>query len=465
MTAPLGIDVRSTTIRVALAAAGVVAAVYLVVAVSVVAIVTRNLTAQIDDRLALSLDQITHEPAPPPGGFGAPQAQRPFGAPVIVWTVQPDGNVTSNTSGAVLPAAWEHVASPTTIAIDGVDVRIAGGPAGDRYVVVGQTMESVSQAQSNVIVAEAGIGPALLLLVFLGALGIGRRVAAPIERARQRQLEFTADASHELRTPLSVIEAQTSLALSQERSADWYRTAFERVERENRRIRRLVDDMLWLARFDAAQGQPGVETVDLGVMAAQTADRFAVVAETRHLRLAVHAAPVGVVSAPADWLDRLLGVLLDNACRYSPDGGRIDVTVAVEGNRVRLSVDDAGPGIPEDERAAVFDRFHRATDTPGGAGLGLAIGDAIVRATGGHWRIGTSPAGGASVSVSWPRALVRTTTQENRDGAAPGTTPGTSAGAAGDAAQGVPEGADPAADAAGTTPAAGADGPGSVARS
>jgi signal transduction histidine kinase len=72
---------------------------------------------------------------------------------------------------------------------------------------------------------------------------------------------------------------------------------------------------------------------------------------------------------------------------------------------VRLTVDDSGPGIPPQERDRVFDRFHRATDAPGGAGLGLAIADAIVHATGGRWAIGVSPAGGASVSASWPRSV------------------------------------------------------------
>ena len=69
---------------------------------------------------------------------------------------------------------------------------------------------------------------------------------------------------------------------------------------------------------------------------------------------------------------------------------------------MRLTVNDSGPGIPEAERGRVFDRFHRASEAPGGAGLGLAIADAIVRATDGRWHIGTSPAGGASISVSWP---------------------------------------------------------------
>ena len=79
------------------------------------------------------------------------------------------------------------------------------------------------------------------------------------------------------------------------------------------------------------------------------------------------------------------------------------VTVADDGGRVRLTVDDSGPGIPEEERARIFDRFHRATESTSGAGLGLAIADAIVRTNGGRWRVAASPAGGASLSVAWKR--------------------------------------------------------------
>ena len=231
-------------------------------------------------------------------------------------------------------------------------------------------------------------------------------MAAPIELARQRQMDFTADASHELRTPLAVIEATTSLALTRDRDGAWYRTAFERVHGESLRIRRLVEDLLWLARFDATRGQPGSAPVDLGVLGEQAVDRFRAVADACGLSISLRTPEESaVVTAPPEWLDRLLGVLLDNACKYSNVGGAVEVTVAAEGGRVRLVVDDSGPGIPPDERSRIFDRFHRATERPDGAGLGLAIADAVVQATNGHWQIGSSPAGGASMSVTWPRML------------------------------------------------------------
>ena len=83
----------------------------------------------------------------------------------------------------------------------------------------------------------------------------------------------------------------------------------------------------------------------------------------------------------------------------------MDLSVVADGSRVALTVDDSGPGIPEAERARIFDRFHRATDARGGAGLGLAIADAIVRATGGRWNVAGAPIGGARMAVSWSRAL------------------------------------------------------------
>ncbi|TMC47353.1 MAG: HAMP domain-containing histidine kinase [Chloroflexi bacterium] len=320
--------------------------------------------------------------------------------------MQPGGPVTGSDTSAVLPEQYRDVSSPQTISIGGTDVRVAGTTLGAGHIVVGQTTDSVAQARSTLILAEVLVGPALLTIVFLGALTIGRRVAEPIEVARQRQMEFTADASHELRTPLSVIEAQTSLALASPREAGWYQAAFRRVEGESQRIRHLVEDLLWLARFDATRTRPGAEYVDVGVMAGQAVDRFGAVAEARRLTLTVRDdGQSHVVSAPPEWLDRLLGVLLDNACKYAPEGGTVEVSVSSEAQRVRLCVDDSGPGIPSTERAHIFDRFHRATDRPGGAGLGLAIADTVVRATGGRWDIGDSPAGGARMAVTWPRRL------------------------------------------------------------
>jgi signal transduction histidine kinase len=399
-------SVRRASIRVALIATGVVAAAYLAVAVGVVAIVQRNLTEQVDQRITSSFFRLDDDHPHGNGPYEPPPPERFGGAPVVVWAVDSDGTVHTDASNPALPEEYVGVPGPVSATINGVDLRLAGQAVGDDWVVIGGSLESVNETRQTVILAELLIAPILLGAVFLGAMWIGRRVAAPIEASRQRQLDFTADASHELRTPLAVIEAQTSLALAGKRDEAWSRSAFERVDGEAKRMRRMLEDLLWLARFDASKRALDIEPVDLAVMAAQSVDRFGPVAETRGLTIEVQAPPGGaVIAAPPEWLDRLLGVLLDNACKYAPDGGRVDVMVAVDGSRVALTVDDSGPGIPEAERTRIFDRFHRATDEAGGAGLGLAIADAIVRATGGRWRVATSPSGGARMGVSWSRAL------------------------------------------------------------
>jgi signal transduction histidine kinase len=403
-----------------------VALLYAIVSVVIVAWLTVNLTNQVDARLgrALSFEVVARSladpsatggalidpalvdgsaTAPMPPDRGSVPPPLPFGRERAIWFIAADGSVISDRDDLELPAAFHTITSPVTIDISGLVLRISGRALGTGHMVVGESMDPVDEARTSVIMGLLAIAPILLLAVFLGSLAVGRRVAMPIERARQRQLAFTADASHELRTPLSVIEANAGLALAADRDGTWYRHAFERVQAESRRMRRLVEELLWLARFDAMQQAPEREPVDLGLIVEQAADRFAALAEGRHQSLEVRLEAEAVtVAAPPEWLDQLVGVLLDNACRYTPEGGRIAVSVSIVERRVVLGVDDSGPGIAPDQREHIFDRFHRASDEPGGSGLGLAIADAIVRATSGRWSIGTAPLGGTRMSVSWP---------------------------------------------------------------
>jgi len=132
-------------------------------------------------------------------------------------------------------------------------------------------------------------------------------------------------------------------------------------------------------------------------------ERFQSVASARGVNLQVDIEPDRPARVTADpaWIDRLVGVLVDNACKYAGRDGSVDVSVHVAGNRVVLRVDDTGPGIPHEQRQLVLDRFHRGTEAPGGTGLGLAIADSVVRATDGSWMIGDAPGGGARMEVSW----------------------------------------------------------------
>ncbi len=408
--------VRNRSIRVALSATLVVGIVYAAIAGTVVLFATQNLMSQIDQRLEQALGRV------PPDGFGGgfpsdsggPRPDRdpgrPYGTPFLLWVVGDDGTIVAPAGNPALPDGLETATAPADAVIDGTPMRIAGTDVNGGRLVVAQATDQVGDAQRVIFFGTLLIAPFLLGSVFVGSVLVGRRVAEPIEAARRRQLAFTADASHELRTPLSVIEANTTLALAADREAEWYRTAFLRVDRESKRMGRLLEDMLWLARFDAASTPQATGPVDLGILASQAAERFAAVAETRRLdlRVAIPAEPVLVV-APADLVDRLIGVLVDNACKYAPEEGSVVVSVVTDGSRASVVVDDSGPGIPEDEVDRVFDRFHRSVTTSSeaaGSGLGLAIGDAIVKATGGRWAVGRAPVGGARFSVTWSRTAI-----------------------------------------------------------
>jgi signal transduction histidine kinase len=329
-------------------------------------------------------------------------------APVFLWLVTPAGTVTAHSPGAPALPAGLLAANPPhdrlafTADLGRADAfRLELARDGSSWLVAGQSRAGDAHTERLLLYAEVIAGPVLLLAMFFGSLVVGLRALAPVEQSRRRQLEFTADASHELRTPLSVIRAEADVALASPREAAEYRDALTRIRGESQRLRQLVDDMLWLARFDSRPPPPGDEPVELVTLAQACADRFRLVGP--EVTAATGDGPA-LISAPPEWIDRLAGVLMDNACRYAGPGGQVRIGVRAHGSRVSLTVEDSGPGIPEADRPRLFDRFHRAVDEGPGAGLGLAIGDSIVRSTGGRWQVGDSPLGGALMTVSWRRA-------------------------------------------------------------
>jgi two-component system, OmpR family, sensor histidine kinase TctE len=148
---------------------------------------------------------------------------------------------------------------------------------------------------------------------------------------------------------------------------------------------------------------------DVAAVAEACVQRFGAVATTNGVSLSVERVGAGpfTVQAPEAVIDRLTGVLVDNACKFAGPVGRVEVSVRSSGNRVALRVDDSGPGIPDDQRDAVFDRFHRASDEVVGTGLGLAIADSVIRTTQGAWNIGAAELGGARMEASWRRTVQR----------------------------------------------------------
>jgi len=331
--------------------------------------------------------------------------------PVVLWRTDAHGRVISSTAPIPsLPAdAWLHTGLPATVRLGSTSFRLEARHETGGWLVAGESLSDTAHVERVLLAAEAIAAPFVLAAVFLGTLVIGLKAAGPVEAARRRQLEFTADASHELRTPLSVIEAEVALSLAAQRDAGAYREALERVGGESKRLRRIVEDLLWLARFDAEPPPPGDEPVDLLTLAQSCVERFDAVAQSRGINMSVRSEGDNRawISAPAEWVDRLIGVLVDNACRYAGVSGAVEIVVGAQGSRVSLAVDDSGPGIPVERRPLLFDRFYRATEEGRGAGLGLAIADSVVRSTGGRWHIGDGALGGTHMEVSWHRSGFR----------------------------------------------------------
>ncbi len=391
-------------LRVALITTAVVAGVMVALCVAIDVIVAQTLRSSATTRLTTELTQLSQR-------SGGPSLVEPdVDDPVLVWEVNNAGAIVSSTAGApVLPLREFAASSPSETQIDGADVLVAGVGIPTGRLIGAVSLGNESKALTALTVTEAIVVPILLVLVFAGAFVVGRQTAGPIERARRRQLEFTADASHELRTPLAVMEAETTLALANLEGGGSDDATLRRVADETHRMRTIVEDLLWLARFDALPPDPVTEPVDLTTAAEVGVERFMPIAARAglHLHNRSDGSALALVDAPADWIDQLIGVLLDNACRYTPANGTVSVAVSRERDHVRLTVSDTGPGIPLERRARIFERFRRGSGEGDGAGLGLAIGNAIVEATKGRWQIAEVPGGGTSVGVVWPHSRTR----------------------------------------------------------
>jgi signal transduction histidine kinase len=398
---------RRHVVRVAAITTLLVMACYTVAAVVVNAIVTHHLIADVDARLSDRIQDVRPHPTPEKGSLETPDLDD---APSFLWSISSTGTVTPLTPGAPkLPeSSWDS--APVSMPVGSSKFRFDSVRIPGETLVAGQSIANASNIQTTLLLAEISFGAVLAIAVFCGAIMVGLRAAAPSELVRRRQAEFTADASHELRTPIAVIEAEVDLALDRPRDPVVYRDVLERVGQESSRLRRIVEDLLWLARADDEPvPADALAVTDVASVVDSWVQRFGAVATTNNVALTHERVGPGpfTVQAPDALIERLTGVLIDNACKFAGNGGQVEVSVRYVGNRVTLRVDDSGPGIPDDQREAVFDRFHRANDAVVGTGLGLAIADAVMRSTQGTWDIGVAELGGARMEASWRRTVQR----------------------------------------------------------
>ncbi len=232
---------------------------------------------------------------------------------------------------------------------------------------------------------------------------------ARIEQTFEAQRRFTADASHELRSPLSRLRAALEVTLRRPRERAEYEDALRSGLEEVRRLSRLTEELLTLARLDAGEPRSATpQSIALTPILKEAVGRLAPEASRRNVTLVLDA-PDGMVvmGAPAA-ASLVVANILDNAVKFSPPGGQVCVSVSTEGGAAVVAVSDAGPGIPEEEMPRVFERFYRGSasknaDAPG-AGLGLAICRVLVEGQGGDITVSSTPGGGATVSIRLPLA-------------------------------------------------------------
>lgn len=209
-----------------------------------------------------------------------------------------------------------------------------------------------------------------------------------IETSFKRITRFTADASHDLRTPVAVIRTIAEVTLRRPRTENQYTEALTKILRTSVETTELLEDLLTLARADAGAAAMELHLIDLQEHVRKAQERAVLLAADKQLSITLRALGTPVwVRADAIAMDRLLLILLDNAIKYTPDGGFCEIEVLPTPNEIQILVRDSGIGIPEHELSLIFERSYRTdrarSHNTGGAGLGLAIARWITEMHGG----------------------------------------------------------------------------------
>jgi two-component system, OmpR family, heavy metal sensor histidine kinase CusS len=249
---------------------------------------------------------------------------------------------------------------------------------------------------------------------------------ARLERSFAEVRRFTADASHELRTPLTAIRSEAEVALGKPLTAADYHNLLGSILEECGRLTRLTEQLLALAREDAGASPPAHEPLDLAALVEGVAETMRPLAEAKGLRLDVRGGDSLRMHGDSARLRQVFYNLLDNAIKYTPEGGRVEVCLGRRGEEAVITVRDTGAGIAPEHLPHVFDRFYRVdkarTRAEGGTGLGLSIAKSIVTAHEGRIELASAPGHGTTCTVSlpagpWPRRPAKG--EDLQDGSVP----------------------------------------------
>jgi two-component system, OmpR family, manganese sensing sensor histidine kinase len=269
--------------------------------------------------------------------------------------------------------------------------------------------EVYNPASDPVRALDRGLVAGALLALLAGALGgalLASTSVARIEESYERLRQFTADASHELRGPLAALAGSASVAIREapELSAQT-RSRLEDIASFAGQMRRLIDDLLILARSDRSM-EHELYLVDIDEVVANLTARFAQSAAERGVRLKFTGPPRLDIYGNPDQVERIVANLVENSIRYTPAGGVVNVSWTADQRRMLIAVRDTGVGIAPQFFERVFDRFWRADNVrraDGGSGLGLAIARALARRHGGELSLISEPGNGSTFTLTLPR--------------------------------------------------------------
>jgi two-component system, OmpR family, heavy metal sensor histidine kinase CusS len=218
-----------------------------------------------------------------------------------------------------------------------------------------------------------------------------------------RLSQFSADLAHELRTPIANMLGEAQVALSRDRGSAEYRETIESTIGECERLSGIVDNLLFVARADAAREPVARKRFDARAAVEKIAAFYETIAQDRHVGISCKGQ--GQISADPALFERAVGNLVDNALRFTPENGSIEIALAEHATDFEVAVSDNGSGIAPEHLPRLFDRFYRAESSRGsdGAGLGLALVKSIVDLHGGTARIQSEMGRGTIVSLAFPK--------------------------------------------------------------
>jgi heavy metal sensor kinase len=247
----------------------------------------------------------------------------------------------------------------------------------------------------------------------LSALAVSfNELLSRLDQSFETMRRFVQDASHEIRTPLAVIRGEADVALANDRSPAEYKESLGIIQEESRRLSRLVEDLLNLARADAGHVQLRVQQLYMNDLLADCCRSLQPLAAARNVQLECRAGEDVAFEGDEELLRRMVWNLIDNAIRYTPVGGKVSAAIETDGQEVRVRVTDNGVGIAPEAAGHVFERFYRVDQArsrqesetvPGGFGLGLSIVKWIAEAHHAAVELASQPGAGSTFTVRLPR--------------------------------------------------------------